>query len=244
VTVAGNRIVLTGEQRTVYSPAWLLPYDEFRRRRVTERVVALLDRRDGTAWRPTGIAPTLTPGGVLAYPGLGRRRQPFPAEPDRYRVRMSGPGASALYLADDGSFAADRVGLEFQAFPYDDTHPPVTLARPLLVRLLPGPTYPYPPGTRVITGLVRRAGGGPPVPNALIECHGSTTPEGVAWSERALAGADGSFRLALRWQGAVPAGATGPETFQLTATESPDRTGVLVIHLPDDLSRVHVVETG
>jgi hypothetical protein len=32
------------------------------------------------------------------------------------------------------------------------------------------------------------------------------------------------------------------ETFRLIATESPDRTGALVIRLPDDLYRVHVVE--
>ena len=244
MTVAGGRVPLVGEQRSVYSPAWLLPYDEFRRRRTTEGVVALLDRWDGMAWRPTVVPPVVTPGGVLAYPGLGRRSWPFPPEPQLYRSRLAGIGTSALYLDRNGDFEADRVGLEFLAFPYDDDHPPAALARPQLVRLLPGPAYPYPPGTRLIRGLVRRAGGGPTVPNALVECHGTTTPEGVAWSERALAGSDGSFRLALRWQGQVPGDASEPETFRLTATESPDRTGVLVIRLPDDLPRVHVVETG
>lgn len=237
----GSR-VLVEERRAVYSPACLIPYDDFRRRPSTTGVRAELDRWDGAAWQPTVVPPVRTPSGSLIYPGLGRRSRPREADPQLYRSRLAAPGLLALYLAENGDFSADRVGVEFLAFPYDDEHPPEILARPQVVRLLPGPAFDFPPGTRVVRGTVRRAGTGQPVANALVESRGQTVPDGADWYERALTGPDGAFRLSLRWQGEAPADRPSAETFRLTATESPDRTGALVIRLPDDRYRVNVVE--
>jgi hypothetical protein len=243
VRAAGGRYALLAEERrAVYSPAWLIPYDDFRRRPSTDGLRVELDRWDGAAWTPADVAALRTPGGVIAYPGLGRRSWPAEPGPQLYRSRLAGPGLHALYLAENGDFYADRVGVEFLAFPYDDEHPPEILAQPQLVRLLPGPSFGFPPGTRVVRGVVRRAETAQPVANALVESRGQAAPDGVDWYERALSGPDGAFRLSLRWPGEAPEDRPHEQTFRLTATESPDRTGALVIRLPDDLYRVHVVE--
>src|SRR5262249_24830470 len=112
-------------------------------------------------------------------------------------------------------------------------------AGPLRVPMLPGPAYPFPPGTRVVRGLVKDAVTGNPIANALVQASGHTDPDNVAWTERSLSGPDGSFALALRFRGAAdPDG----EAFHLTATESPDRTGALDIHLTGEPPGLFVVE--
>jgi hypothetical protein len=113
---------------------------------------------------------------------------------------------------------------------------------PRLVRLLPGAAFPYGPGVRTVYGVVVDAATQAPVPNALVTAEGTTRGDGVAWRERTLTGAQGNFRLALRWEGVRDDPPDATETFRLDATERPDRTGSLRIQLPADRDRRHVIE--
>ena len=239
MTTAGGREILTGEQRTVTSPAWLIPVDDFRRIRSADGITAALDRWDGDTWQPTDVVAVRTPGGVIVYPGLNFRPWPFEPQPELYRCRLGAPGRYPLLHTEAGEFRSDLVGAVFLAYPYDHDHPPELPSEPLVVPMLPGPAYPFPPGTRVVRGTVKDAGTGKPIANALVEASGHTDPENVAWTERSLSGPDGGFALALRFRGVADAGG---EAFHLAATESPDRTGALDIHLTGEPPGLFVVE--
>jgi hypothetical protein len=232
-------------RRLLVSPAWFVPYDDFRRRRLAGGLAIALDRWDGARWRPTDVPPTVTPGGVVAYPGLGRRREPLTAEPELYRVRFAARGYRTLYPTDDEPFDAAKVGREFLAYPYDDEHPPNIPAEPELVRLLPDPTFEYAPGVRVVHGVVRRAGSPTPVANALVEARGRCADGMRDWRERALCDDAGRFRLSLRWAGRIAEDPPPPnptETFTLTASERQGRSGQVDIRLPEHLGLTHVIE--
>lgn len=224
------------ERSVLYSSAWFIPLDEVTGRVRTAGVTAELDRFDdaANAWLPEDVRAVRTPSAAIAYPGLGRR-----GAPGRYRVRFGAAGFAPLYPADDEPFAADVVGVEFRTFPYDETRPPAEFAEPRVVRLLPGAAFPYGPGVRTVFGVVVDGATRAPVANALVTAEGTTGGDGVAWRERTLTDATGVFRLALRWGGA-PEG--GDETFPLVATERPGRTGSLLIRLPADRPRRHVIE--
>jgi hypothetical protein len=235
--------LISAQRRLLVSPAWFVTYDEFRRRRLAARLTVDLDRWDGAQWQPTGIAPTVTPGGVLAYPGLGRRREPHAAEPELYRARFAVAGYRPLYPADDEAFDAAKVGREFLAYPYDDEHPPQIVAEPETVRLLPDRTFEYPPGTRVVHGVVRRAGSATPIANALVEASGQADGGLRTWRERVLCDDAGAFRLSLRWRGRPTGTENDPtEIFTITATERQGRTGQVEIRLPEHLGLTHVIE--
>jgi hypothetical protein len=176
---------------------------------------------------------------VIVYPGLNFRPWPFEPQPELYRCRLGAPGRYPLLHTEAGEFRSDLVGAVFLAYPYDHDHPPELPSEPLVVPMLPGPAYPFPPGTRVVRGTVKDAATGKLIANALVEASGHTDPENVAWTERALSGPDGGFALALRFAGV--ADAVG-EAFHLTATESPDRTGALDIHLTGEPPGLFVVE--
>ena len=236
------RGLVSGQRRLLLSPAWFVPYDDFRRRRTTTGFRVDLDRWDGARWVRTDVRPVVTPRGVVAYPGLGRRREPWTAEPELYRAIFRATGSRALYPADGEPFDAAKLGKEFLAYPYDDDHPPQVLAEPEPVRLLPDPTFEYPAATRVVHGVVRRAGSAAPIENALIEAAGQTGPDMQDWRERALSGVDGVFRLSLRWAGRGASDTDPVESFTLTATERPGHTGQVDIRLPGDLGTPHVIE--
>ena len=236
------RGLLTGQRRLLLSPAWFVPYDDFRRRRTTTGFRVDLDRWDGARWVRTDVRPVVTPRGVVAYPGLGRRREPWTAEPELYRAIFRATGSRALYPADGEPFDAAKLGKEFLAYPYDDDHPPQLVAEPEPVRLLPDPTYEFPASTRVVHGLVRRAGSAAPIENALVEAAGVTGPDMQNWYERAFSGAGGAFRLPLRWAGRRTSPDDPVESFTITATERPGHTGQVDIRLPGDLGTPHVIE--
>lgn len=229
---------------TLYSPVWLVPFDDYARRVRTAGVEVRLERFDdaGGGWLPLDDRAVRTPGGAIAFPGLGRRAEPWTVGPERHRVRFAAAGYQPLYPADGRPFSADLAGVEFLVHPYDDTHPPSAEASPRLVRLLPGTAFPYPPGARTVRGAVRDATTGAPVANALVEARGRTSQDLAPWHERTLSDPRGAFRLALRWEGEKAAEQAGEETFRLEATERPGRTGSLTVRLPRDAEHRHVIE--
>ena len=157
MTTAGGRKILTGEQRTVTSPAWLIPVDDFRRLRSADGVTAALDRWDGHTWQPTNVVAVRTPGDMIVYPGLNFRPWPFEPQPELFRCRLGAPGRYPLLHTEAGEFRSDLIGAVFLAYPYDHDHPPELPSEPLVVPMLPGPAYPFPPGTRVVRGTVKDA---------------------------------------------------------------------------------------
>ncbi|WP_406003063.1 carboxypeptidase regulatory-like domain-containing protein [Streptomyces sp. NBC_00829] len=229
---------------TLYSPVWLVPFDDYARRVRAAGVEVRLERFDdaGGGWLQLDVRAVLTPSGSIAFPGLGRRAEPWVARPERHRACFAAAGYQPLYPADGQPFSADLVGVEFLVYPYDDTHPPSVEASPRLVRLLPAVAFPYPPRTRTVHGVVVDATTRAPVVNALVEARGRTSQDLTPWHERTLSDTRGAFRLALRWEGEKAAEHAVEETFRLEATERPGRTGSLVVHLPQDAERQHVIE--
>ncbi|MGW0880244.1 carboxypeptidase-like regulatory domain-containing protein [Streptomyces sp. NPDC002671] len=229
---------------TLYSPVWLVPFDDYARRVRAAGVDVRLERFDEASggWLPLDDRAVRTPSGSIAFPGLGRRAEPWAARPERHRARFAAAGYQPLYPADGQPFSAELVGVDFLVHPYDDTHPPSVGASPRLVRLLPAVSFPYPPGTRTVHGVVLDAASRAPVANALVEARGRTGQDLTPWHERTLSDARGAFRLALRWEGEKAAEHAVEETFRLEATERPGRTGALFVHLPQDAERQHVIE--
>jgi hypothetical protein len=228
------------ESSTLYSPAWFVPFDEFAQRPQTVGVTTELDRfdPDGEPWTPLDTPAVRTPSAAIAYPELGRRRGPG-AAPERYRVRFAASGHLPLYPADGEPFDASTVGVEFFAYPYDDTQSPAVLSEPRLVRLLPSVAFLYPPGIRTVYGIVVDGATQAPVANALVESSGTTGQNGIEWLERTLTDQHGVFRLSLRWAGEL---AGADQVFHLLATERPGHTGSLDIRLPGERDRRHVIE--
>lgn len=186
---------LPDEGRRLFSPIGLLMRDDLTGRAPIGRVAAALDLQDGTDWHRTAVRAVFTRGGVIAYPGLGRGRDPASQPVRRYRVRVDADHYVARYpLSPDG--------YEFDAPPWDDTTPPATPPLgPVPLALVPGPTYPFPGHLLVLRGAVVDALGHP-VPGAEVS-RGSTA--------RASADARGVFAIGLPQQ--------GPGNLQLDATD-------------------------
>ena len=176
--------VISTARRVTYCPIALALRDEFSGGGPLSTPQLLLDRLVGTSWQATGIAPVLTSGGIFGWPGLGRSPDPAVASPAHVRVRIALAHQIALYQSTDD-------GLEFDIPPYNDAQPPAaTMLMPQIVLLVPGPSYPFSPGLRVLRGRVLDAGG-QPVSDATIVADGI---------ERAMSGTSGGFSLPLRWQ--------------------------------------------
>jgi hypothetical protein len=232
------------ETSVLSSQAWFVPFDEFAQRVRSAGVATQLHRFDATdnGWLPQDTPAIRTPSAAITYPELGRRRGAG-AEPERFRVRFSALGYQALYPADDEPFDATVQGIEFDAYPYDDTHPPAVLGEPRLVRLLPSVSFPYGPGVRTVYGIVVDTATQTPVANALVQARGATSKDGVPWLERTLTGPSGNFRLPLRWEGEL-SGPSPEQLFHLHAIERPDLRGSLDVRLPDERNRRHVIEVS
>ncbi|MEU8873189.1 carboxypeptidase-like regulatory domain-containing protein [Streptomyces javensis] len=230
------------ERSTLYSPAWFIPFDDHARRVRAAGVTVQLDRYDDGDWLPLDDTAVRTPSAAFVYPGLGRCAEPWAARPRRHRARFTAPCYQPLYPADGQPFSAALAGVEFLVHPYDDGHPPPVVTEPRLVRLLPSVSFPYPPGLRTVHGSVVDAATKAPIANALVEARGRTSRDLTPWHERTLSDAAGAFRLALRWEGEKADEHAVEETFRLQATERPGRSGSLVVRLPQDTERRHVIE--
>ena len=201
-----------------YSPAWFQLLDDVTGAAPVERVRVLLDLRDGGQWRPTRVAAYVSPTGVIAFPGLERRRVAIGVPPRRYRIRVEAERYRPLYRA-----TAD--GVEFDAAVHDDTTvPPPPVRREVL--LLPSPSYGYPVHVRPLRGDVVGPAGDR-VPDAVVQSL--TTVGTTTKRERALSDDRGVFALALRW---LAPGTTAPVTADDLRT---GRSGTVTVTVPDDL---------
>jgi hypothetical protein len=175
---------LAGEVIQLYSPVGLRLVDELTSEPPLGSVLASLDIQDASGnWRPTDIPAVLTPSAVVSYPGLGRQAVVAGLLNRVYRVRLT----ADLYIP---YYLANSAGIQFTAYPYDDSTPPavvVSLATDTL--LLPAPNYPFPSHIPVLRGVVVDANG-KAVQNVYVT-------QGAA--ERALTDSRGTFALPLRW---------------------------------------------
>jgi hypothetical protein len=212
---------LPGERRVSYSAAWFVPVDLVVGSAPVLPLTILLDISDGRTWAPTGIKPTITLSGGIAYPDLGRCRDPGTTAPRRYRACFE-PG---VYLA---LVRAYRDGEEFLAYPFNDTTPPATTAAPETINLAPAVGYPFPSDLPVIYGQVSAAAG-ELVPDVLVSVTIGPPALRTPQTVQTLTGPGGTFALPLRW---APAG----QQITITATDYrhiPNRTGQLTVQLPD-----------
>lgn len=209
---------LPGEERLLYSPIGLRLVDDLTGERPLGAVRAILDVQDGAEWRETPVRPVLTASDVLIYPGLGRSVDTsVPAL--HYRVRLE----SRVYRP---SYRATDDGVEFDAPPFDDTHPPVPVTRtPVDAVLLPATAYPFEPHLAVLRGVVED-GGGVPVADALVQ-------EGLR--ERVLTDERGTFSLPLRWV------APGVATTINAIDHRGGRSGSINVTLPGALAQSQTI---
>jgi hypothetical protein len=210
--------ILPGERSELFSPVGLRLLDGMTGAGPIGRVDAFLDVRDGTAWRATGIQAVRTPSGVVAYPGLERRAD-VSGPPRHYRVRITADFYRPFYpLATLGGF-------EFDAFPWNDAHPPRSTAQASQdVRLAPSPGYPFPAFVPVLRGRVLDVAGKP-----VADAEVSFDPERVLSDDR------GELALPLRF--AAPG-----VTLRIEAVHNPTgRTGSLDVTLPGALGKSQTI---
>lgn len=206
---------LPAERTQLYCPIGLLPRDEMTGGVPIGRVRALLDIDDGSGgWRETGIRATVTPGGVITYPGLGRVARPAGQAPRNYRVRVEADHYIPFYRRVDD-------GIAFVAHPYDDANPPAAYADvPVDVMLTPAANYPFEGHLFVIRGVVVDAATTAPVRDVLVS---------IGNTRRAITGERGDYAVAL------PPVAL-PSTLQVDAVDARgNRQGSAPVQLPQDL---------
>lgn len=211
---------LPGETALLFTPIGLRLLDEITGTTPFGPLRALLDRRDNAGdWQETRIQPVMTPVGNLTYPQLERHHDPI-GPSRRYRCRIEADFYLPLYRAT-------QDGIEFDAFPYNDTNPPSNfpappnLPMPQDVVLTPASNYPFAQHIPVLRGRVVDVSQRP-VADAMVN-------QGV--QERVLTDTKGTFALPLRWVSpnvAVPIDASHPRT---------GRTGTRNITIPQDLGR-------
>jgi hypothetical protein len=194
-----RRRSLPGERLELYSPIGLIPTDTFTGQSPLGKLRVFLDMRDDDGqWHETEMKEVRTPGGVIAYPGLGRTEDVAAAALRRYRVRLKADFYLPLYAKTAGG---TLDGIEFTGFPYSNATPPDNYPKQpsdfpdyltavlKKVWLVPAPNYPFPDHVPVLRGGVVRASAGEPVTGAE-----------VSWGNRetALTAEQGAFALPMR----------------------------------------------
>ena len=206
------------EERLAATPLWLRLVDEFTGRPPAGPLEVLLERRVGVAWVPMEHAHQVSSRGDLGFLDLGRTR-PGEAGTFDVRVTVSAPHTQAATPAGSASVTRTINRWSAQA-------PPVPV--PVTVRFFPTPAYSFGPGTPLLPGRAVNAAG-EPVDRAMVSV--SETIRGTAVVERTLTGADGWFRLPLRWS----SGVTQVDAVKGALSDSANLT------VPDDLGDVLVL---
>src|SRR5207244_1219840 len=116
-------------------------------------VLVRLDQQEGAGWSPIDVPATITTAGMVAFPGLERRRETAGVPPRRYRARTEAEFYRPLYREEAN-------GLEFDALPHnDDVQPPAPVQIDMV--LLPSVSYPYAAYIRTLRGIVHDQAGAP-----------------------------------------------------------------------------------
>jgi hypothetical protein len=216
---------LASDERSVrFSPVWFRLVDDLTGRPPVEQVLVRLERREGAAWERTDVPATVTMAGMIAFPGLERRREAAGGAPRRYRVRVEAEWYRPLYqeLTD---------GLGFDAPPHNDhVQPPAPPRRDLV--LLPSVTYPYSAHIRPLRGVVVDQAGAP-VENVLVQNQSQAGP--VTRLERVLSDDRGAFALALRLV------APGTTTAVTALDRRTQRGATAIVTVPDDLDHNQLI---
>ena len=219
MTIPGWR-PLAAETQRLYSPIGLRLVDEVTGAAPVGWTRAVLDVQEGPAWRTTEIPAARTADDVLFYPALGRRRAATGQPPRHYRVRVEAEFYRPLYLAT-------QDGIEFDAYPYDDSNPPTSYARlPQDVKLAPAPAYPFPAYVPVLRGVVVAPPANAPVRDVEVM---------LVNTERVLTDEGGAFALPARFTAPgvpVPLDAMDQRT---------GRTGSKTVTLPAALGQLHTI---
>ncbi|HEX5736449.1 MAG TPA: hypothetical protein VF131_26700 [Blastocatellia bacterium] len=205
---------LAAEGSELYSPIGFRLLDNLTSKGPIGKVESELDLKDaGGAWRTTDIKPVVTLSGILAYPALERRADVVGQPPRRYRARLKADYYIPLYRRT-------RDGIEFDAFPYNDTNPPAVITTsPMSVILVPATNYPFPTHLRVLRGVVVDVLGNPV---SDVEVRLSNI-------ERVITDEKGNYGLPIRW-------AQNGTSLNIDADHArTNRSGMITVTLPQDL---------
>lgn len=208
-----------GEPRVQFTPVGLRVLDDFTGRPPTARFTATLEARTPPSgpgpysWRRVDSPPTLTPGGWIAFIGLGRTVDPLAKPVVRHRVSVVAEDMLPLYGPAPGA-----TSVEFDVHPFDDTHLPTVPVVRTDIFLLPAPAYAFPSEVPVARGRVVD-GANRPVARALVTFQNF---------ERVLSDERGQFALPLRW-------AAKNTTVQIDAADGLGHVGAVPLAIPGGL---------
>jgi Carboxypeptidase regulatory-like domain len=206
---------VTREVTIAASPIWIRLQDTFTGEPPSGPVVVSLERRDGPRWIPFPYPHLLSRAGDLAFLNLGRTRDPGAVGSFDVRVTVTSPHTVAESITGDPDLVITVTAWAPDA--------PVTPQSPDNLRLFPGPSYHFPPGTPVLAGRVVDAAG---VPVARARVWATETIQNAQVVEEVRTGGDGRFRLPLRWS----AGATDVHARRGLSS------GAITVTVPTDLS--------
>jgi Carboxypeptidase regulatory-like domain len=197
------------------SPIWIRLEDTFTGEPPAGPVAVALERRDGQRWLPFAYRHRLSRTGDLGFVNLGRERDPATVGSFDVRVTVTSPHTVAESASGDAAIETTVAAWAPDA--------PAPALVPDTLRLFPGPSYAFPPGTPVLSGQVLDSAGDP-VGRARV--WAAETVQNAQLVEEVRTSGDGRFRLPLRWS----AGAT-----QIHASRGPS-SGVITVTVPADLS--------
>ena len=204
-------------QRFLYTPVGLRLVDDFTGKAPSGGLAVTLEAKDGAlpdTWNVVDFPATLTPGGWVAFVGLGRTTRPQTKPTIRHRVSLEADSLLALY-----GLTPVEQHVEFDVPPFDDLHlPPPVVKKDIF--LLPGTTYGFPGEVAVARGRVVDAAS-KPVSRALVTYQ---------HLERVLTDARGEFALPLRW-------AAKNSSIQIDAGDGAGDVGGVTVTVPGGLRR-------
>lgn len=209
------RPLTSPEDRLAATPLWLRLVDEVTGRPPIGPLEVLLERRSGATWEPLEHAYQLSSRGDLGFLDLGRGR---PGDAGTFDVRVTVTAPHTQAATATGAASVTRT-----IAVWSEQSPPAPV--PVEVRFFPSPGYPFGAGTPLLSGRAVTAAG---VPVDRAEVTATEIVRGSPVVERTLTGADGWFRLPLRWS----SGAT-----QVDAVKGP-LTDSATLTVPDDLGEV------
>jgi hypothetical protein len=215
------REVVRVDRQVAASPVWIRVLDTFTGRAPDGPVVLGLARQVGPRWVPFEMPYQYKSSGDLALLGLGRVATGRGGTPLVVRLTIAVPR-----MVVETSAGADNIVVALTT--WDADHPPA-LPVPEDVRCYPAPDYRFAPGLPVHPGRVVDAAGDP-VAGARVVVTESVM--GTQVVEEVRAGADGRFRIPLRWS----SGSTTIDADRAAAA------GSTTITLPADLGSASLIQ--